>query len=421
MTRLRRYRTSVSAAAAAAVLVGLTTEFAADALPAVRQTDRDKAAALRTRGLDFGYNHDYADAFATFKEAIGVDPDDTAAYRLLAASAWVRLLLEQGAITVEDYLGQTRANLPRRPRGGELDQLFQDSLSRAIVISEKRVREEPGDADAHYQLGAAFGVQASYVATIEGRVMDSLKYARRAYREHERTLTLDPGRKDAGLVVGMYRYIVSNLSMPMRLGAYLAGFGGDRARGLRMVEEAASYASDAQTNAMFVLVLFYNREGRFDDALKLIGALQRRYPRNRLLWLEAGTTALRAGRSAEARAALEEGLAKLATDARPRAPGEEARWRHAYGAALVAQGEAARARAELEAALDGALRNWLRGRIHKELGKAADLEGDRSRAVASYRRAEVLCRADGDDTCTTDLKTLIKNGHQAAGKRGDAL
>ena len=84
--------------------------------------------------------------------------------------------------------------------------------------------------------------------------------------------------------------------------ARLAGFGGGRERGLRMVEEAASYPSDVQTNARFTLIVIYNREKRFDDALRVIAELQRQYPRNRLLWLEAGSTALRAGRPAAARA-----------------------------------------------------------------------------------------------------------------------
>jgi predicted Zn-dependent protease len=74
-------------------------------------------------------------------------------------------------------------------------------------------------------------------------------------------------------------------------------------------------------------VLLYNREGRYDAALQLIKELQQQYPRNRLLWLEEGNTLLRAGRPAEATAALEEGLARLARDTRPRAPGEESRWR----------------------------------------------------------------------------------------------
>jgi tetratricopeptide (TPR) repeat protein len=242
--------------------------------------------------------------------------------------------------------------------------------------------------------------------------MDSLKSARRAYREHERTLALDPSRKDAGLVVGMYRYIVANLSMPMRLGAYLAGFGGDRALGLRMVEEAARYPSDAQANAMFMLVLFYSRESRFDDALRVIRELQQRYPRNRLLWLEAGNTALRAGQAADARAFFEAGLKRLAADARPRGLGEESRWRYGHGASLVALGEIAAARPELEAALAAAVRDGVRGRIHKELGKLADLVGDRARAVAAYREAERLCRADRDEACTKDLKALMKTGYR---------
>ena len=103
----------------------------------------------------------------------------------------------------------------------------------------------------------------------------------------------------------MYRYAVSSLSLPSRLVAHLAGFGGGRDRGLRMVEEAASYPSDVQTNALFTLIVIYNREARFDDALRVIAELQRQYPRNRLLWLEAGSTALRAGRPAVARQSLE--------------------------------------------------------------------------------------------------------------------
>jgi tetratricopeptide (TPR) repeat protein len=417
MSTQRGYSGNPAATIAVVVLASLMTVPSSATSSAPRQSDRDKAAALRTRALNFGYNHDYTGAFATFKDAIAADPDHPAAYRLLAATAWVRLLSDQGAITVEDYLGQTRSGQPVRTTGGEFDRLFHEYLQLSMAIAEKRVRDNPSDADAHYQLGAGLAFMASYTATVDGRVMDSLKSARRDYREHERALALDPSRKDAGLVVGMYRYIVANLSMPMRLGAYLAGFGGDRARGLRMVEEAARYPSDAQTNAMFMLALFYNREDRFDDALNVIGELQRRYPRNRLLWLEAGTTALRAGRAAAARTFFEDGLARLAADTRPRAPGEESRWRYGYGAALVALGEVAPARTELSSALAAAVRDGVRGRIHKELGKLADLAGDRPGAIAAYREADRLCRSDKDDACTNDLKTLVKQGYRAGVSR----
>ncbi len=242
--------------------------------------------------------------------------------------------------------------------------------------------------------------------------MGSLGLARRAYHEHERALELDPRRKDAGMVVGMYRYSVSSLPAPLRLMAHLVGFGGDRQRGLRMVEDAARYPSDAQPNALFTLILIYNRETRYDDALRVIAELQQRFPRNRLLWLEEGRTELRAGRPDRAKTALEAGMARLSGDPRPRAFGEDTRWRYAYGAALVALKDGAAADRELRAALAGPTQDWVRGNVHKELGKLADLAGDRPRALDEYRLADSLCRQDHDGDCSDEAKKLMKAGYR---------
>ena len=198
------------------------------------------------------------------------------------------------------------------------------------------------------------------------------------------------------MVVGMYRYGVSTLSWPWRLVAGLAGFGGGKDRGLRMLEDAAAFDSEVQTNALFTLIVIYNREQRYDDALRTIARLQGMYPRNRLLWLERGSTALRAGRGADARAALEEGLAVLARDSRPRAFGEEARWRCAYGASLVLLGRTDAADRELRQSLALEGPAWLRGRVHKELGKVEDLRGNRAAAMEHYREAVRVGKAEHD-------------------------
>ena len=294
------------------------------------------AADLRRAGLEHGYNLDYADALAAFRDAIAADPQDAAAPRLAAATLWMQMLFEQGAVTVEDYMGQARATVTRRPPAPGLAAAFRDHFDRAVMLADQRLRDRPMDADAHFQVGAAAGLRASYVATVEGRVKDSVGAGRRAYAEQQRVLALDPSRSDAGLIVGLYRYGVSTLSLPMRLLARIAGFDGGRERGLGLVERAAAYASETQTNARFALVLLYNREGRHADALRVIRELQARYPRNRLLWLEAAGTALRAGRPADALAAVDAGLARLSSDPRPRAFGEEARWQSQREAALAA-------------------------------------------------------------------------------------
>jgi len=385
---------------------------AATILLASMALDAGPSAALRARGLELGYNLDYPEALAAFRLAIADAPDDSRAYSLAAATEWTALLFEQGAVTVDDYLGQARADVPRGVAQPELDRAFHDDLDRAQAIAEAQLRAHPDDAAAHFAVGSVYGFRASYIATVEGRVVGSLGPGRRAYREHQRVLELDPSRKDAGLIVGLYRYTVASLPAPLRLMAKFVGFDGDRARGIALVEAAAHYPSDSQPNALFTLLVMYNRESRWDDALAVVADLQRRFPRNRLLWLEAGSTALRAGRPAIARKAFERGLAMLAADSRPRAAGEESRWRYGYGATLVALKDVAPAERELRAALPVAVRDWVRGRIHRELGKLADLAGDRSRARDEYRLADRLCQQDHDNDCAEDARALMKTAYR---------
>ena len=106
----------------------------------------------------------------------------------------------------------------------------------------------------------------------------------------------------------------------------------------------------------------YNRERRYDDALRMLQELRRLHPRNRLVVLEAGSTALRGGHAAQAEALLTEGLAMLASDRRREDPGEEALWRYKRGAARVALGRLDAAAQDLQAAIapDDAA-GWVQG------------------------------------------------------------
>jgi tetratricopeptide (TPR) repeat protein len=381
--QLRRLRAALGGAA---LVLGASEAIVSAQAAAARSTPAaTESHRLRMQALEHGFNLDHAEALSSFRAAIAADPSDPAAYRLTAATIWIQSLFLQGAVTADDYLGQVKSKIDRKPPSGEMAAAFRTNLDRAIALAEARVQANPRDADGHFQVGAAYGFQASYTATAEGRVMGGFGAARRAYREHKRVLELDPRRKDAGLIVGMYRYAVSLLPWHWRALAGLAGFDGGRDRGIELIEVAASDPSDVQANALFTLVVIYNREKRYDDALRAIGDLQRRFPRNRLLWLEAGTTLLRAGRCTAARDALEQGLKELAADRRPRAFGEEARWRYAYGAALVRLGESEAAERELRAVVAGEAHDWVRGRAHMELEKLKRLRPERGAGSPSER------------------------------------
>ena len=189
---------------------------------------------------------------------------------------------------------------------------------------------------------------------------------------------------------------MSDLSLPARWVAYMAGFGGDKERGIRMIEEAAAYGGDNQDDARFALVLIYNREKRYDKAVQLLDQLRVRYPRNRLAWLESGSTLLRAGRPADAERVLNDGFSRFATDERQRMFGEDALWHYKRGASRAGAGRAADARIDLKAALDQDARKWVHGRTHLELGKLALKASNRVEAGRELQTAIELCESDND-------------------------
>ena len=367
-----------------------------------------RSQALIARASDELRNLDRERAVATFREAITADPTDPAAHRGLAAALWMIASFSRGALSVDHYLGRIKAdNVKLPPPPEELERDFQAASEQAAARARQRLAVNLDDADAHYQLGAAIGLQASYAATVRGSVRASLGAARQAFKTHERVLALDPTRHDAGLVLGTYRYFVSSLGRPMRWMAYLAGFRGGRERGLRLVEEAAAYPGDNQVDARLALVILYNRERRYVEALEPLAILRESYPRNRLLWIETGATFLRAGMAADAERYLSEGIAHFATDARPRMFGEEALWYYKRGAARVLLDRAAEAEADLERALSSEGREWIHGRTHLELGRLALKAGDQSYAKTELEQAIALCEQDNDKAGVSEAKRLL--------------
>ena len=363
---------------------------------------------LRLLGQELADNRDYERALETFQSVIEADPDDFVAHRLAATTLWIRLLSEQGAVIAEDYLRQAPAGRQKQQPSRELDALLREHLARAVKLAEQRANARDADSEALFQVAAAYGLRAIYLATVEGNMSESLRVAKRAYTKSKRVLELDRNRKDAGLIVGAYRYAVSTLHPQTRLAADVAGFEGGRERSIQMIEDAVHYRSDLQMHAHFLLIAIYNREGRYAEALGVVRMLQQRFPRNQLLWLEAGNTQLRAGQPLDARRSLEAGLAKLPTTPGRLPFGELARWRYYLGKSLVDLKQNARAGHELRSALRAPARPWVHGRVHIELGKIADLAGDRAGAIQEYEEAARLCAGDGDETGAREARMLAK-------------
>ena len=156
---------------------------------------------------------------------------------------------------MDEYLGRiakrdVQMALPPADMAADFSRYLSAAISRGRGAGR---RADPRDSRALYDLSSALGLQASWSATVEGRMGRAFGAARRAYKTAEQASALAPDDPDPRLILGTYRYVVSGMNLPTRMVAYMAGLDGDRARGLQMVEQAASSDSLVRTEARFAL------------------------------------------------------------------------------------------------------------------------------------------------------------------------
>jgi Flp pilus assembly protein TadD len=353
-------------------------------------------------------NLDHPEALAHARQAVALDPNSARTHRGLASIIWINLLFQRGAMTVDHYLGSISTNTITLPKPDPLLAAeFKGALARSIELAEKRARQHPADAGALFDVGAAYGVQAAYVASVEGSITQAFRYARRAFETQSAVLVRDPSMASAGMIVGTYRYLIASQPAYVRALAFLAGFSGDKEKGIALLE-VASHDPMSRVDAKTALILIYSREGRHNEALRLTRELQVELPRNRLFILEEGGAAIRAGRAGEAEAALTRGLARFEEDRRPKIPGEHALWLYKRGLARLNLNHPADATSDLQRALTVNPLPWVEGRIHVALGKLADLAGRRAEAKAEYAKALTACNVGPDRVCQAEARTFLK-------------
>jgi tetratricopeptide (TPR) repeat protein len=362
------------------------------------------------------YSLEQPQALQAARDIVRTAPHESGSHRALAAVLWLDVIFRRGTVTVDHYvggLGGPPRTLPKPPPA--VDAEFKQTIARAIELASERLRLNPDDVQARFDLGSAYGLQASYLASVEGSMTSAFMSARHAFNAQEEVLARDPKRAAAGVVVGTYRYMVSGMALPTRVFAYMAGFGGGKDEGIRLLE-AAARDSGSHVEAKTALVLIHSREARHGDAYRLLSELAAAFPRNRLFVLEQGSAAIRAGKHAEAEAILTAGLAALDRDLRPKMPGERALWLYKRGLARFGRDRRADAAADFHEALRSNPSGWVRGRAFLTLGKIEDLAGRRSEAITHYRTAREIGAGAKDPAGAADATRLLSRPYRRPGR-----
>jgi tetratricopeptide (TPR) repeat protein len=373
---------------AAIICVAVFTAASAEGSPLSR--------ARTQEGYALAYDLQFAECYRVLAEAVTADPLDPAPRRAIAAVTWIEMLFAQGVATFEAFTGElSKGDIARPAAPPLLASRFHSAIKQARSLADQQLAR--GDtADAQYQVGATAAVSALYQATVEGRALGAFSEGRRAVSAMERARGHDHDHHEAALILGMSAYTVSTMSWPVRVVARVSGLSGDREAALRLLKEAATPGAATETDALLLLMIIDNREGRPAAASERLVYLERLHPKNRLLWLNHGASALAAHQPDEAEQVLPQGMTGRNWDAPPAVLGETALWFAHRGTARAQLRRGLDATSDLQRGLASNPRDWVRGRIHGELGDLALTAGDRAGAQRQFEAALDFSGRGGD-------------------------
>jgi tetratricopeptide (TPR) repeat protein len=346
--------------------------------------------AVVAEGFDHFYNLEYDQAIADFETAIAQNPNSPDLHNHLAQTLVFREMYRDGALESELVSGTN--SFLRRPRlnpAPETEKRFLDEIAKAMALSEARLAKNPNDTGALYAQGISYGLRSDYYWVVKKAWHDSLKDATAARHMHNRITELEPNNVDARLVQGLDDYIVGSLPWGWRMLGFLVGIHGDRAKGIRTVQDVARNGKLDRVDAEIFLCALYRRENQPRQAIPLIADLIRRFPRNFLLRLELSQMYSVAGDKTHALEAAEE-VARLKARHEPgydRVPWEKIYfqegtiefWYNDLERALENMRKVAAASQEVD--LNTGVSAYLR------MGQIYDMTHRRAEAVEAYRKA----------------------------------
>lgn len=246
------------------------------------------ADPLNSSAFEHFYEMDYERSIHEFTQIAQRHAADPDAVNHLLTAVLFRELYRIGALNAGEYANDSFINTRHRPADPHVCDQIKTLVEQAEKIEEKRLDANPKDVTALYARGVTRAQFATYTALIEHAWFSALRNALGARRDHEKVLELDPHNLDAKLIVGAHNYVIGNLPRAVKAASSMVGLSGNKEKGLEYLKEAASGNTETSIDAKIVLLVFWRRERRFDEALQILRSLEPQYPHNVLFALEEG-------------------------------------------------------------------------------------------------------------------------------------
>ena len=164
---------------------------------------------------------------------------------------------------------------------------FLGEVAKAMELAQARLAQESATTPRRCMPWASPTDCAPTISSWSRRPgSDSLEDATSARKLHNRVSEIEPANVDARLVQGLHDYLVGSLPLAWRMLGFLVGFHGDKAKGIRTIQDVAAHGKINRVDAEIFLCALYRRESKPREAIPLLDDLIRRFPRNYLLRFE---------------------------------------------------------------------------------------------------------------------------------------
>ena len=358
-------------------------------------------------GWQHFYNNEYDQAISDFEGDVRREPDNPDAYNHLAQAILYSELFRNGALESQMLTGANSfLRAPKMEVSPGTSERFKSVTEKAIELARERLAGNDEDSAALYALSVTHGLRANYYFLVEKAWTDSLRAATASRKYSNRVLEIEPHCTDALLIQGIHNYAVGSLPFYLRMMGFMAGFHGDRNRGLRELNEVAEHGTLNRYDAQILLAVLYRREHQPLQAISLLKQLSQNFPRNYLLQLEQAQMYSDIGDKASAIAVLDRveqlrvagrsGYRNLAQEKVKYLRGTILFWYGDLQPALSDMRDVTHKACELD--LHTAVLAWLR------LGQIYDLQGDHNDAVKAYRET---VKAAPESAAATEAKSYM--------------
>ena len=248
-------------------------------MPAMAQGN-DGALALET-GYRSMYNLQFDQAHRAFTEWQGQHPDDPMGPVSDAAvylfSECDRLHILEAQFLPDDQKTTKSSQLTPDPA---VKTQFEAALEKTRTLSDAKLAKDPKDTTAIFARILMDGLHGDYLALVEDKERDALKYLKQSRSLAETLIATNPDNYDAYLPIGVENYMTSLKSSAVRWFLRAGGAQTDKATGIKNLKIVAEKGHYLAPFAQVFLVIAALHDHNRPKALELMENLAQQFPDN---------------------------------------------------------------------------------------------------------------------------------------------